>query len=171
MGGRGAISASAVSAGVERYRIMFGDKALSRLKTRGASDATVSKVYETFRANRDAGMGKNAARMAAEEAHGVGSGKSTSSGSNTAKSAAKTKASSSSSSVPKAFSDRYKAQGFSNSEIREIYSDTLKTRSRMKSSKKTVNGFGEATTGYVTTPGYERAQKRQQKAVLRNMGY
>lgn len=75
MGGRGARSASAISAGVERYRIVFGDKALSRLKARGASDATVSKVYETFHANREAGMGKNAARMAAEKAHGLGSGK------------------------------------------------------------------------------------------------
>lgn len=34
-----------------------------------------------------------------------------------------------------------------------------------------VNSYGEATKRSVTTSGYERAQKRQEKAVLRNMGY
>ena len=34
-----------------------------------------------------------------------------------------------------------------------------------------VNSYGEATKRSVTTSGYEQAQKRQQKAVLRNMGY
>lgn len=38
-------------------------------------------------------------------------------------------------------------------------------------SKAFVNSYGEATTRSITAPGYERAQKRQQKAVLRNMGY
>lgn len=37
--------------------------------------------------------------------------------------------------------------------------------------KTFVNSFGEAAARYVTTPGYERAQKRLDKAVLRNMGY
>lgn len=34
-----------------------------------------------------------------------------------------------------------------------------------------VNGFGEATSRYVTTTTYERARKRAEKDVLRNMGY
>lgn len=34
-----------------------------------------------------------------------------------------------------------------------------------------VNSYGEATKRSVTTSGYERAQKRQEKAVLINMGY
>lgn len=38
-------------------------------------------------------------------------------------------------------------------------------------SKTFVNSYGEATTRDIATPSYERAQKRQQKAVLRNMGY
>lgn len=38
-------------------------------------------------------------------------------------------------------------------------------------SKTFVNSYGEATKQIITTSGYERAQKRQQKAVLRNMGY
>lgn len=37
--------------------------------------------------------------------------------------------------------------------------------------KTFVNSYGEATTRYVTTAGYERALRRQEKAVLRNMGY
>lgn len=37
--------------------------------------------------------------------------------------------------------------------------------------KTFVNSFGEATTRYVTSPSYERAQKRLEKDVLRNMGY
>lgn len=38
-------------------------------------------------------------------------------------------------------------------------------------SKTFVNSYGEATKRSITTSGYEQAQKRQQKAVLRNMGY
>ena len=37
--------------------------------------------------------------------------------------------------------------------------------------KTFVNSYGEATTRDITAPSYERAKKRQQKAVLRNMGY
>lgn len=37
--------------------------------------------------------------------------------------------------------------------------------------KTFVNSFSEATHRYVTSSNYEQAQKRQQKAVLRNMGY
>lgn len=37
--------------------------------------------------------------------------------------------------------------------------------------KTFVNSFGEATTRYITSASYERAQKRLDKDVLRNMGY
>ena len=37
--------------------------------------------------------------------------------------------------------------------------------------KTFVNSFGEVTHRYITTSTYERAQKRLDKAVLRNMGY
>ena len=38
-------------------------------------------------------------------------------------------------------------------------------------SKTFVNSYGKATTRSISATSYERAQKRQQKAVLRNMGY
>lgn len=34
-----------------------------------------------------------------------------------------------------------------------------------------VNGFGEATSRMISSPTYERAQRRTEKDVLRNMGY
>lgn len=37
--------------------------------------------------------------------------------------------------------------------------------------KTFVNSYGEATTRHVTSAIYERAMKRQEKAVLRNMGH
>ena len=37
--------------------------------------------------------------------------------------------------------------------------------------KTFVNSFGEATTKYITNTSYERARKRLNKDVLRNMGY
>lgn len=37
--------------------------------------------------------------------------------------------------------------------------------------KTFVNSFGEATTRYITSASYERAQKRMDKDVLRIMGY
>lgn len=38
-------------------------------------------------------------------------------------------------------------------------------------SKTFVNSYGKATTRGISATSYEGAQKRQQKAVLRNMGY
>ena len=37
--------------------------------------------------------------------------------------------------------------------------------------KTFVNSFGEATTREITTPTYERARRRMNRNVLRNMGY
>lgn len=42
--------------------------------------------------------------------------------------------------------------------------------SRPKESRTFVNSYGEATTRYVTSPTYERAQRRLRRAVARNMG-
>lgn len=39
------------------------------------------------------------------------------------------------------------------------------------SQRARVNGFGEATRRYITSPTYESAMRRNEKAVLRNMGY
>ena len=39
------------------------------------------------------------------------------------------------------------------------------------SQRARVNGFGEATGRYITSPTYESAMRRDDKAVLRNMGY
>ena len=36
--------------------------------------------------------------------------------------------------------------------------------------KPFVNSYGEATDRYITSPSYERALKRQQRDVARNMG-
>lgn len=48
----------------------------------------------------------------------------------------------------------------------------VKNAPKQKATRKTfVNSYGEATTRTITSPTYERAMKRQQRAVLRNMGY
>lgn len=39
------------------------------------------------------------------------------------------------------------------------------------SQRARVNGFGEATRRDITSPTYESAMRRDEKAVLRNMGY
>lgn len=56
-------------------------------------------------------------------------------------------------------------------EAKSILKHALSEHDRAKASKTFVNSYGEATKRNITTQGYEQAQKRQQKAVLRNMGY
>lgn len=46
-----------------------------------------------------------------------------------------------------------------------------KQRGRDSAGKAFVNSFGEATTREITSPTYERAQRRMKRDVLRNMGY
>ena len=44
-------------------------------------------------------------------------------------------------------------------------------RDNRPSQSERVNGFGEATSRYITSQIYENAMRRDNKAVLRNMGY
>lgn len=80
----------------------------------------------------------------------------------------------------KADSDRYrKAQAryseLQNESMRRLQLKAARnaaaSNAKPKPAHTFVNGFGEATSRYVTTGTYERARKRADKAVLRNMGY
>lgn len=80
----------------------------------------------------------------------------------------------------KADSDRYrKAQAryseLQNESMRRLQSKAARnaaaSTAKPKPAHTFVNGFGEATSRYITTGTYERARKRAEKAVLRNMGY
>lgn len=80
----------------------------------------------------------------------------------------------------KADSDRYrKAQAryseLQNESMRRLQANAARksatSAAKPKPAHTFVNGFGEATSRYVTTGTYERARKRAEKAVLRNMGY
>lgn len=80
----------------------------------------------------------------------------------------------------KADSDRYrKAQAryseLQNESMRRLQSKAARnaavSAAKPKPARTFVNGFGEATRRYVTTGTYERARKRAEKDVLRNMGY
>ena len=42
---------------------------------------------------------------------------------------------------------------------------------RQQPQRTFVNGFGEATTRDITSQTYDRQQRRQQRDILRNMGY
>lgn len=53
-----------------------------------------------------------------------------------------------------------------------ILDEMAKKKQASSSARKTfVNSFGEATTREITTPTYERARRRMNRNVLRNMGY
>ena len=56
-------------------------------------------------------------------------------------------------------------------EAKSILKKALAEHGGKTASKTFVNSYGEATKRNITTSVYEQAQKRQQKAVLRNMGY
>jgi len=80
----------------------------------------------------------------------------------------------------KADSDRYrKAQAryseLQNESMRRLQSKAARkaatSAAKPKPAHTFVNGFGEATSRYITTGTYERARKRAEKDVLRNMGY
>lgn len=80
----------------------------------------------------------------------------------------------------KADSDRYrKAQAryseLQNESMRRLQSKAARnaaaSTAKPKPAHTFVNSFGEATSRYITTGTYERARKRAEKAVLRNMGY
>lgn len=80
----------------------------------------------------------------------------------------------------KADSDRYRKAQARYSELQNESMRRLQANAARKAAASTVkpkpahtfvNGFGEATSRYITTGTYERARKRAEKAVLRNMGY
>ena len=53
-----------------------------------------------------------------------------------------------------------------------VIDETAKKKQGRGSAGKTfVNSFGEATTREITSPTYERAQRRMKRDVLRNMGH
>lgn len=56
-------------------------------------------------------------------------------------------------------------------DAKAVVNQALTEKERQRQKKTFVNSYGEATKRSITTTGYEQAQKRQQKAILRNMGY
>lgn len=56
-------------------------------------------------------------------------------------------------------------------DAKAVVNQALTEKEQQRQKKTFVNSYGEATKRSITTSGYEQAQKRQQKAVLRNMGY
>ncbi|WP_421572292.1 hypothetical protein M1L65_05940 [Slackia exigua] len=82
MGGRGSVSSSAGGhAGGKRpsaseyraaqsYRILHGDRHMSRLKARGATTKDIAKMYEHYHEIRMRGVPKITARQRAEKAAG-----------------------------------------------------------------------------------------------------
>lgn len=56
-------------------------------------------------------------------------------------------------------------------DAKAVVNQALTEKEQQRQKKAFVNSYGEATKRSITTSGYEQAQKRQQKAVLRNMGY
>ena len=56
-------------------------------------------------------------------------------------------------------------------EGKSIVNGALIRKEQQRQKKTFVNSYGEATPRYITSPSYERARTREDKAVLRNMGY
>ena len=54
---------------------------------------------------------------------------------------------------------------------REVIENRKINAQSNKSNETFVNSYGEATKREITSRTYERAKKRQAKAILRNMGY
>ena len=52
--------------------------------------------------------------------------------------------------------------------LRSLYAEKAKEKQH---EKREVNDYGEKTERYITSDTYERALRRTEKAVLRNMGY
>lgn len=76
----------------------------------------------------------------------------------------------------KADSDRYrKAQAryseLQNESMRRLQANTARKTAKPKPAHTFVNGYGEATSRKISTQTYERAQRRLEKDVLRNMGH
>lgn len=76
-------------------------------------------------------------------------------------------------SVQSAREEWYKLQKDAN-KIRDKINEEEEKRRKKSTSKNTtktfVNSYGEATKRYITTSTYERARKRTERAVRRNLG-
>lgn len=80
----------------------------------------------------------------------------------------------------KAESDRYREAQARHSALMDESMRRLRSKAARNAAASTakpkpahtfVNGFGEATSRMISSPTYERAQRRTEKDVLRNMGY
>lgn len=70
MGGREASSAT-VKQSVSRFRMLFGDRRLKNLRSKGASAAQIAGIYSGYRKHRAVlGTTKTQARVAAYKGHG-----------------------------------------------------------------------------------------------------
>lgn len=57
---------------IRMFRITVGDNVINHLRSRGADDAAIAAIADSYDLNRRNGMGRREARMAAEREHGYG---------------------------------------------------------------------------------------------------
>ena len=157
MGGRGSSSASAYAVGAERYRVTVGDNRVNRLRAGGATDKDLAEMYDRYRALRASGVGKRDAMKQAEDGTKSVVRTRAAASDAPARKAAKAASGKPSGMTESAYA-RYKSDGFSDSEIRGIWRDTLETRKRMK------QNTGKPKR-YITSSTYENAQRRLNKDV------
>ena len=130
MGGRGARSASSIARGVESYRVVHGDAAVARLRKKGASDSKIAAIYDSYRKNRESGMGKRDSRIKAESDAGFPAAK------------------------------RKKRSGGTSGKSEDLSGAFVGNEQQ---STTRLNGYGEATSRYITSASYERAMRRQKR--------
>ena len=70
-----------------------------------------------------------------------------------------------------AYHEYHRLQGERSLVLDEIVNEKHGRAASSDNGKTFVNSYGEATTRHITSPAYERAQRRTDRAVLRNMGY
>lgn len=70
-----------------------------------------------------------------------------------------------------AYNEHHRLQGERSLVLDEVAKEKHGRAASSDNGKTFVNSDGEATTRYITSPAYERAQRRTERAVLRNMGY
>ncbi len=148
--------------GAERCRMTVGDNRVNRLRAGGATDKYLAEMYDGSRAPRASGVGNRDAMKQAED--GTKSAVRTRAAASDAPARKVTKAASG---KPRGMTEstyaRYRSDGFSDSEIRNIWKDTLETRKRMKQNA----GKPER---YITFSTYENVQRRLNRDVDRWFG-
>lgn len=160
MGGRGSYSSGASAAAdaeaANRYYIVAGVRHEQLVKL-GATDGDIARIYKRYHANRLSGMGKRDSMIAAESDFRNRAKSGTGKSSSTSK---RQSSGGKPSGMSKTLYERYKAQGFSESEIAKIWDDTKRTRKRMSSKSSRARPESQ-----VTSTTYENAQRRMQKNV------